>query len=144
MILHGGLVAGRGSGLWRGALIEGPSGSGKSDLSLRLIESGFRLVSDDRTVVWTSAGKLFGRAPDPLAGLIEARGLGVFGAAPVGFCEVVLIVRCEPPGAPVERLPYPETESILELSLPVLRLAALEASAPAKLRRALSHLGVVP
>ena len=51
-------------GGWRGALIEGPSGAGKSDLALRALDAGFRLVADDRVVVWTSGGRLFGRAPD--------------------------------------------------------------------------------
>ena len=58
-------------------LIEGPSGSGKSDLALRAIEIGFRLVADDRTLVWASGGALYGRAPAPLGGLIEVRGVGV-------------------------------------------------------------------
>ena len=58
-------------------LIEGASGSGKSDLALRCLPLGFRLVSDDRTRLWVSEGRLFGAAPEPIAGLIEARGLGV-------------------------------------------------------------------
>jgi two-component system chemotaxis response regulator CheB len=32
-------------------LITGPSGSGKSDLALRLLDRGFTLVSDDQTLV---------------------------------------------------------------------------------------------
>ena len=63
MILHAGLIAGRIDGAWRGALVMGPSGSGKSDLMLRAIGLGLRLVADDRTLVWTSGSKAFGRAP---------------------------------------------------------------------------------
>ena len=51
MIVHAGLVALRHGGLWRGALITGPSGSGKSDLALRCLEHGFRLVADDRVLL---------------------------------------------------------------------------------------------
>ena len=40
MIRHAGLIARRVDGDWRGALIEGPSGIGKSDLALRLIDAG--------------------------------------------------------------------------------------------------------
>ena len=72
MIIHGGLVMKRINQVWRGALIEGESGSGKSDLMLRLLDLGFRLVADDRVVLWRSDGVLYGRAPDPLRGLIEA------------------------------------------------------------------------
>jgi serine kinase of HPr protein (carbohydrate metabolism regulator) len=43
--LHASTVASDG----RAVLITGPSGSGKSDLALRLIDRGFALVSDDRT-----------------------------------------------------------------------------------------------
>jgi serine kinase of HPr protein (carbohydrate metabolism regulator) len=77
MIRHAGLIAHRVAGTWRGALVEGPSGVGKSDLALRALDQGFVLVADDRTLVFVSGGELYGRAPDALAGLVEARGLGV-------------------------------------------------------------------
>ena len=41
---------------WRGALIQGPSGVGKSDLALRLIGQGWRLIADDWTHLWASSG----------------------------------------------------------------------------------------
>jgi len=135
VIRHAGLVAQRLEGLWRGALIEGPSGAGKSDLALRALGEGLRLVADDRTLLWSSQGRLFGRAPASLAGLIEIRGLGVLPEVALGLCEVVLLVRC---GAP-ERLPDPEVEEILGVRLPRITLSACEASAPAKLRRALAR-----
>ena len=69
MIRHAGLVALRWRGDWQGVLIEGPPGSGKSDLALRALTEGFRLVADDRVLLWTSGGRLWGRAPDVLAGL---------------------------------------------------------------------------
>ena len=77
MILHAGLVARFDARRWRGVLIEGASGAGKSDLSLRLLERGWSLVADDRCLVWTCNGRVYGRAADALKGLIEARGLGV-------------------------------------------------------------------
>jgi serine kinase of HPr protein (carbohydrate metabolism regulator) len=135
VIRHAGLVAARVGGVWLGALIEGPSGAGKSDLALRSLEAGLRLVADDRTVVWASQGRLFGRAPDTLHGLLEVRGVGVLGEPALGFCEIGLIVR---PGVP-ERLPDFACESILGVELPLLEFAYLEASAPAKLGRALAN-----
>ena len=140
-IRHAGLVALRVGGQWRGALIEGPSGSGKSDLALRAIDDGFRLVSDDRTVVFASQGRLFGRAPGPLSGLIESRGVGVQREAALPFAEILFVARCvDQPGA-VERMPDPELQPLLGLAAPVLRLWPFELSAPAKLRRALEALG---
>ena len=136
MIVHAGLIARRLGGRWRGALIEGPSGAGKSDLALRALEQGFRLVADDRVILWVCEGRLFGRAPGALHGLIEVRGVDVTGEAALAFCEVALVVE---PGAP-ERLPDPQTAERLGLALPRLTLSYREASAPAKLSRALAAL----
>ena len=141
MILHAGLLALRRDGFWRGALITGPSGAGKSDLALRALEAGFRLVADDRVTVWTSAGALYGRAPDPLGSLIEARGLGVGAEPALRLAQVMLAVRCVAAGEAIERMPEPETEMVAQTAIPLFRLDAREASAPAKLRRALLHLG---
>ncbi len=142
MILHAGLVALRAGGGWKGALILGSSGAGKSDLMLRAMEQGLRLVADDRTVVWASGGRLYGRAPEPLAGLIEVRGLGVLeDQAHLPLAEVVVVAHCEAKGAALERLPEPAAECFEGVSVPALRLGALEASAPAKLGRALWRLG---
>lgn len=133
MIRHAGLIARRMGGFWRGVLIEGPSGAGKSDLALRALGEGFRLVADDRVVVWTDAGRLYGRAPDVLGGLIEVRGVGVLPQAALPYCEIVLIARV---GAP-ERLPEPATETVLGIPAPLLVVDPFALSAPAKLGRAL-------
>ena len=143
MIRHAGLLALRRAGDWRGVLIEGPSGSGKSDLALRALDAGWSLVADDRTLLWTCAARLYGRAPDPLTGLIEARGLGVLATPARAFAQVCLVVSCTPAEA-VERLPDEAVTTLLGVRLPLVRLAALEASATAKLGRALTHLGVRP
>src|SRR3546814_9231626 len=60
-----------------GVLILGQSGQGKSDLALRLIDRGARLVADDRCDVWHERGRLWCRPPGPLAGKIEVRGIGI-------------------------------------------------------------------
>jgi serine kinase of HPr protein (carbohydrate metabolism regulator) len=135
VIVHAGLIAVRttGAGPWRGVLIEGPSGAGKSDLALRALDHGFRLVADDRVLLWRSGGHLFGRAPDALAGLIEVRGVEVASLTAVPLAEVALVVRC---GAP-ERLPEPRFVEHLGVRLPLVELDPREASAPAKLGRAL-------
>lgn len=115
-------------------LIEGPSGAGKSDLALRCLDAGFRLVADDRVELWVSEGRLFGRAPESLAGLLEARGVGILRTEPLRFCEVALLVRL---GAP-DRLPDATTEMRLGVALPFLVADPFELSAPAKLSRALT------
>nr|WP_232793356.1 HPr kinase/phosphorylase [Caulobacter hibisci] len=130
--------------MWRGALIEGPSGAGKSDLALRTLEAGFRLVADDRVVVFASGGRLYGRAPDPLSGLIEARGLGVVPEPAIALSEIAVLVRCVEAADRVERMPEPRLETVMGVSIPVFDLWPFEPAAPAKIGRMLEHLGVGP
>lgn len=137
MIVHAGLVSTYLHGSWRGVLIEGASGAGKSDLALRLLDQGFRLVADDRVLLWACDDALYGRAPDTLANLIEVRGLGICPEPALPFSRVVLAARCEP----AERLPDPAHNAYVGLSVPAISIHPLEPSAPAKLRRALQHLG---
>jgi serine kinase of HPr protein (carbohydrate metabolism regulator) len=134
VIVHAGLIAARDRGPWRGVLIEGASGAGKSDLALRALGAGFRLVADDRVVLWTSDGRLFGRAPETLAGLIEVRGVDVVRVEALPLCEVVLVARLGEP----ERIPEPRTVERLGVRLPVLDLDPFGQSAPVKLGRALA------
>ncbi|MEX2650663.1 MAG: HPr kinase/phosphatase C-terminal domain-containing protein [Alphaproteobacteria bacterium] len=119
-----------------GVLIRGPSGSGKSDLALRLIDEGAVLVADDRVVLRRDAGRVTARAPETLAGLLEVRGLGIVRLAHRRRAALGLVVDLAAAG--IERLPRAATCSLLGLALPRIRLDARQASAPAKLRLALS------
>jgi serine kinase of HPr protein (carbohydrate metabolism regulator) len=141
MIIHAGLIACRTGGVWRGVLVEGPSGSGKSDLALRAIGEGFSLVADDRTLMFQSGGRLFGRAPASLHGLIEARGVGIVRHTARPFASVDLLVRCESTPEAVERMPPYDTTVISGVAIPGISLWPFENSAPAKIRRAIEHLG---
>ena len=122
-----------------GVLLRGPSGSGKSDFALRLIDAGARLVADDRSELRRDGDALMIRAPATIAGLIEARGVGILRVAPLADAPLALIADLVAPDA-VERLPEPRSETILGLSIPLIALAPFEASAPAKLRLALDAL----
>ena len=140
-ILHADLIARRVGGLWLGVLIEGPSGAGKSDLALRALRRGFRLVADDRVMVFLSDGRLYGRAPETLEGLFEVRGLGVIPHDFLPFARIVLKVTCAPSPAGVDRAPEPGTATILGIALPTLAIWPFEVSAPVKLTAMLEHLG---
>jgi serine kinase of HPr protein (carbohydrate metabolism regulator) len=124
-------------GAWRGALLRGPSGSGKSDLALRALSAGWRLVADDRVIAWASGGRLFARSPDRLHGLVEARGLGVKTVGALDWAEVALVVDLAISPAQPERVPEPVLAEIQGVRLPLIILVAAEASAPAKLALAL-------
>ncbi|CAN5266740.1 HPr kinase/phosphorylase [soil metagenome] len=121
---------------WVGVLLTGPSGSGKSDLALRLIGEGWRLVADDYTQVWASGGALWGAAPARIAGLIEARSLGIV-PAPLtrSLARLGLVIACQQKTA--ERAPEPETRTIAGHALPLFTLDTRPTTATALVRLAL-------
>ncbi len=123
----------------RGLLLRGDSGSGKSDLALRLIDAGARLVSDDQTLLSEQGGRLLARAPENIAGRIEVRGLGIRQVPFLGEATVELVVDLVGPDE-VERLPEPHSESLLGVELPRIALDPFAASATVKLRLALEGL----
>jgi hypothetical protein len=59
----------------------------------------------------------------------------------VAFAEIRLVVRCVDAGEAIERMPEPQVEIVAGAAIPLAQLNSREASAPAKLRRALVHLG---
>ncbi len=126
-----------------GVLLQGPSGSGKSDLALRLIDEGARLVADDQTEVERSGNDLALRAPAALAGLIEARGLGLMRVPHVAEAPLRLIVELAAEAA-IERLPEARVRTIEGVAVPVIALDPQAASAPAKLRLAMKALAAPP
>jgi serine kinase of HPr protein (carbohydrate metabolism regulator) len=124
----------------RAVLIGGPSGSGKSDLSLRLLDRGFMLVSDDRTIVSRDAGRLLASAPAQIAGKLEVRGIGIVEVETVGDVPVALIVELT---SDIERLPDDSRERLLlVVPVPLVSIDAKTASAPAKVALALDRLGL--
>jgi hypothetical protein len=133
-LVHASCVARRGAGL----LLMGDSGSGKSDLSLRLIHEGWSLVADDRTVLAVKRGQLMAAAPSSIAGLLEVRGLGII-ALPARPARLKLVVAL---GREGPRLPEPETWTPQGLkgapALPLIRLDGRHASDPAKVVLALA------
>lgn len=123
----------------RAALLTGPSGSGKSDLALRLVDAGWRLVADDQTLLWRRGGGVLCRPPERLAGRLEVRGIGIVRMPALAAAPVVLLCRLVP-GGTVPRLPEPAVERLLDVPVPVVALAPFEASAPIKLRLAMARV----
>lgn len=120
----------------RVVLLRGPSGSGKSDLALRLIDAGGQLVADDQSELVRVGDEIVVRAPAAIAGLIEVRGIGIIrldhlAEAPLALIADLVLTET------IERLPPARAERLLGLDLPLIALAPFEASAAAKLRFAL-------
>src|ERR1700736_6678615 len=65
-----------------GVLIRGPSGIGKSECVLGLIERGYSLVADDVTRITSLEGReLMATAPDLTRNHMEVRGIGIINVA---------------------------------------------------------------
>ena len=130
-IFYGTLVANGDAGV----LLRGASGSGKSDLALRLMGLGglWRLVSDDQVVLARVGSNLVGRAPAPIAGKLEVRGIGIIEVENSGVAEIRLIVDLAARQY-VPRLPEPgESEKLLGVAIPRFKLHGFDASSPLKI-----------
>jgi serine kinase of HPr protein (carbohydrate metabolism regulator) len=124
----------------RAVLIGGRSGTGKSDLALRLIDRGGVLISDDYTFVRRVNGRALACAPPNIIGKIEVRGVGIAEMPHVQDVPIGLFVDLDV--AP-ERLPEPGDRRMLAgVAIPTIALAGLEASAAAKVAAALKLLGL--
>src|ERR1044071_6207055 len=112
--VHASTVASEG----RAVLITGPSGSGKSDLALRLLDRGFALVSDDQTLVRRDGERLIASAPSTIAGKLEVRGIGIIEMEAASDVPIALVVELT---SEIERLPEDNRKhAILGVSIPLI------------------------
>ena len=146
-IIHGGCLR-IGSA---GVLLLGPSGSGKSDLALGLIDKPghalggpllkARLVADDQVVIWRESNALHAAPPENLAGLLEVRGLGLVHVKHLASTRLHMAVQLAP-WREIERMPKPESYRLHDIALPLVRIDPDRPRAAARLRAALAHLGL--
>jgi HPr kinase/phosphorylase len=124
----------------RAVLIRGPSGCGKSQLALALIQAAAsgslrfaRLVADDRVYLAPAGARLLACPAEPLAGLIELRGVGLL-RLPYEPCAVVGLV-VDLAATDGSRLPDPEQREVVidGISLPRLPVASGADALPAVL-----------
>lgn len=121
----------------RGVVLSGRSGSGKSDLALRLIDVGAVLVADDQLLIERAGGRLLGRPAETLVGLLEVRGLGILRLPCRVPCELDLVVELDRSGR-MPRLPSRTSREILGVELPCIRIDPRTPSAAAAIRLVLT------
>tara|TARA_B100000989_G_scaffold236078_1_gene182921 strand:- start:751 stop:1173 length:423 start_codon:yes stop_codon:yes gene_type:complete len=120
-----------------GVLIVGHSGSGKSDLALRLIDSGGTLISDDQTVCLKKQNEIFLYSIKEIYGLLEVKGMGIIKVPYVENVKmkiIVSLIKKKP-----ERINPKNKKKILGLNFPYLELDPNEISAVAKIKLKLNE-----
>lgn len=121
----------------RAVLLLGPSGIGKSDLALRLIDRGATLISDDITLLTLNGDTLLAGPPATIAGRIEVRGIGIIDMPHIADVPVALAVDLD---RPVERMPEVQTIAFQGISVALMAVAAHEPSTPIKVERMLERV----
>lgn len=102
----------------RGVLLTGASGSGKSGLALALIGVGAVLVADDRTMLQVQGQSVLASVPETIAGMIEARGVGILRVPHADRVPVRCVVDLD--REEKARLPKPQSVSLLGQRVPLL------------------------
>ena len=115
----------------RGVLILGPSGAGKSRLAMALMAEGAQLVADDQVLLTESGGALYARAPAAIAGMIEARGLGLL---TLPFRRLARIILAVDLALTQTRLPEPQQRCLHRVTI-----ECLPARPDSAFARALAH-----
>ena len=116
-----------------GLLICGRSGSGKSDLCLRLIDAGAKFIADDQTIIENKGGKLKARCPDSIKGMLEIRGIGIVEMPCIDETEINLKLSLQSFDQ-IDRMPEKHTELIENVRLPIFYLDAFSVSAVIKIK----------
>lgn len=112
-----------------GILIRGASGSGKSRLADMLIERAqaqakfARWVSDDQVHLKAVSGTVLAHSPLTIAGLREQRFVGISRGPHEVKALLDVVVDLVAPGE-LERMPEPESCSLVAETKPLLRIAA--------------------
>jgi len=120
-------------------LLMGEPGGGKSDLALRLIDRGGKLVADDQVILTRKGKRLITSCPDSIKGLIEVRGVGIFKTPHKQNVPLLLIVQLSQREW-IERLPHPEPHDCLGIPIPQMRVCAFESSTAIKIEMAMVSL----
>lgn len=134
--MHASVVAIKGSAV----LIRGPSGSGKSDLALRLIDQGAELVSDDYVDLHTTNSHIYVTPPETIGGLLEVRGVGLMTFPHLKKARLALALDLVH-ASQIERLPTRQNSLFVDgVSVPLYKFDGAIASATARVRVLLENL----
>ena len=121
-----------------GVAIFGDPGSGKSDLALRLIDSGATLISDDITVFSKLEKNINLFGIENTKGLLEVREVGIITVPYVEGIKLKLVVRLT--DKVIERIPKKNQINLLGLKFPKLEINGKNPSSVAKVKVKLNEI----
>ena len=121
-----------------GVLILGDSGSGKSDLALRLIDSGATLISDDISICRKISNNIYLYCPPEIKGLLEVREIGIITVPFVERVKLLLVVNLKSNNN--ERFPKDSFFRILGIKVPIINIEGKNSSAVAKIKVKLNEI----
>ncbi len=121
-----------------GVLILGSSGSGKSDLALRLIDAGATLVSDDISICKKKSNDVYLYCPSETKGLLEVREIGIITVPFVERIKLRLVVKLTSKSN--DRIPKTNILRILGIKFPLLKIDGRNPSAVVKVKVKLNEI----
>ena len=121
-----------------GVLILGDSGSGKSDLALRLIDNGATLISDDISICRKNSNNIYLYCPPEIKGLLEVREIGIITVPFVEKIKLRLVVNLKSNNN--ERFPKESSFRILGIKIPIINIEGKNSSAVAKIKVKLNEI----
>ena len=120
-----------------GVLFRGPSGSGKSDLALRMINYGAQLVSDDQVCLMRRNDNIFMSSPPTIRNSMEVRGIGIVNTVAQKEAPLILVLNMLPNNA-ASRMPIWQLCTFLDIKVPAVEFAPFEISAHLKVKLAIN------
>ena len=120
-----------------GVLFRGPSGSGKSDLALRMINYGAQLVSDDQVCLTRRNDNIFMSSPPTIRNSMEVRGIGIVNTIAQKEAPLILVLNMSPNNA-ANRMPIWQLCTFLDIKVPAVEFAPFEISAHLKVKLAIN------
>jgi len=120
-----------------GVLFRGPSGSGKSDLALRMINYGAQLVSDDQVCLTRRNDNIFMSSPSNIRNSMEVRGIGIVNTIAQKEAPLILVLNMSPNNA-ASRMPIWQLCTFLDIKVPAVEFAPFEISAHLKVKLAIN------
>lgn len=116
----------------KGLLFLGTSGSGKSDLALRLIDIGASLIADDQTILTLNNQAIVLTCPEAINSKLEIRGIGIVKIPSLKSHQLNFVFQLKP-YTEIERFPSNNWINILDQKIPYYEIDPFELSVMSKI-----------